>query len=414
MRPRAWIEAASGPYALYLRIADEMRHYPTLHGSRHSRAYYFPDEVFLDNLYLEGRGIESDALSAVGVTALDFRLGRQDLFEGGHSVFGLDRLLVEGTATDGSRSFYADMARARLHFGDAHAVDAFALYDSGRSDLRVGTSRSRGRSLNCVNMSDDGDLDEWGGGLVYSGRAGAFPFKVYAIFKRAESHTTRRPAPRVRPAREITTLGVQGEVPIAEELGVEYEAGKQFGRILDGNRQAGGWMAHAELKWRPAAWQGVKGVVSGAATYYSGDRHRTGDDDNDTGWDPLWGRYTQDSEMLVYGSLYENCRWTNVLYAKAKVTMSFGRAHGLYVYSGPMFAAERDGLGHADGGGSRFMGVLSAARYDMPVRLAPKGAEGLDRVEVVAHVVAEVFNPGGYYESRDTAFFFRWQVDFRF
>ena len=31
----------------------------------------------------------------------------------------------------------------------------------------------------------------------------------------------------------------------------EFETARQFGRILDGNRQAGGWMVHAELKCRP-------------------------------------------------------------------------------------------------------------------------------------------------------------------
>ena len=30
-----------------------------------------------------------------------------------------------------------------------------------------------------------------------------------------------------------------------------FLSARQFGRILDGNRQAGGWMVHAELKCRP-------------------------------------------------------------------------------------------------------------------------------------------------------------------
>lgn len=62
----------------------------------------------------------------------------------------------------------------------------------------------------------------------------------------------------------------------------EFETARQFGRILDGNRQAGGWMVHAELKCRPGFLEGVKGVLSSAVTYYSGDRHRTGANDNDT------------------------------------------------------------------------------------------------------------------------------------
>lgn len=416
MRPRVYFSAESGPFTLYARIADEFRHYPTLDVSRHSRAYYFPDEVFLDNLYLEGRGLEWDVLAGLGVSAVDFRLGRQDLFVGGHSVFGLDRIIAEPTPTDGSRSFYSDMARARLHFGETRHLDVFAMYNSGRSDLRFGTSRSRGRSLNCINMSDTNDLDEWGGGLVYSETAldGALPFKLYSIFKRTESHTTKSPAPRERPAREITCLGIWAEPRFTDVWSAEFETARQFGRILDGNRQAGGWMVHGELKCKPGFLKGVKGVLSSAVTYYSGDRHKTGNDDNDTSWDPMWGRYTQDSEMLVYGSLYENCWWSNMVYVKAKLTMSFGPRHAMYFYTGPMFAATRDGLGHADGSGSGYKGLLSAARYDFPIRLAPPGAEGFDRIEIVAHVIGELFNPGAYYESGRPAYFVRWQLDFKF
>jgi hypothetical protein len=46
--------------------------------------------------------------------------------------------------------------------------------------------------------------------------------------------------------------------------------------------------------------------------------------------------------------------------------------------------------------------------------LAPAGASGADRLEIVAHVVGELFNPGDYYESGKPAFFFRWQVEFKF
>ena len=416
MRPRVYASLSAGDFTVYARLADEFRFFPTVDAPRRSKAYYFPDEVFLDNLYLEGKGLEIDALRFLGVSSLDFRLGRQDLFEGGHSVFGLDRIIAEGTPTDGSRNFYSDMARMRLNFGSMRSLDVFALYDNGRNDIRWGTSGSRGRSLNCINMSDTSDLDEWGGGLVYSQTAhdGALPFKSYAIFKRTEAHTTESPSPRKRPAREITTLGIWAEPRFLDDWSLELETAKQFGRIVDGNRAAGGWMAHGELKYRPDFLKSCKGVLSTALTYYSGDRHRTGEQDNDKAWDPMWARYTQDSEMLVYGSLYENCWWSNMIYAKAKITMSFGPHHALYAYSGPMFVAVRDGLGHADGSGSNFKGILSAVRYDFPIRLAPRDARGFDRIEVFSHVVGELFNPGGYYESSRPACFFRWQIDFRF
>lgn len=419
IRPRVYMEVGKGPVSLYTRLADEFREYPVHNGQRRQdRAYTFPDEVFLDNLYLDGKGLEADWLNALGIEALDFRIGRQDLLLGGHSLFGLDRIIAEGTPTDGSRSFFSDMVRTTLHFDEVRQLDLFALYDSGRNDIRWGNKQSRGRSLNCNNMADSNDYDEWGGGAVFTDKAfdGHLPFKFYTIFKRNEAHRIRKGAvPREVPAKELTTVGVLLNPDFNENWGMEIEAAKQFGRIVSGNKQAGGWMTHLELKYRPDTWRDWSPVVSLAGTYYSGDRHRTGDGDNDTAWDPLWARYTQDSEMLVYGSLYGNCYWSNMVYAKAKLTMKFGAHHAMYAYTGPMFTAVQDHLGHADGGGdSMYKGWLSAARYDFPIRLAPKDASGLDRIEVFAHVVAEHFLPGDYFDSSKPCYFFRWQIDFRF
>ena len=418
IRPRLWASVEKGPFRLYTRIADEFREYPVHNGQRRQdRAYTFPDELFLDNLYLEGTGLEADWLSAAAIESVDFRIGRQDLLGPRGSIYGLNRIIVEGTPTDGSRSFYSDMVRATLHFSEVRQLDLFALYDSGRNDIRWGNKQSRGRSLNCVNMTDSNDYDEWGGGAVFSDTAcdGHLPFKLYSIFKRNEAHTTRRPVPKHVPAKELTTLGVFLTPEFDEHWGMEIEAAKQFGRIVSGNKQAGGWMTHLELKYRPDTLKSWKPVVSLAGTYYSGDRHRTGSGDNDTAWDPLWARYTQDSEMLVYGSLYGNCYWSNMVYAKLKLTMRFGAHHAMYAYTGPMFTAVQDRLGHADGGGdSMYKGWLSAARYDFPIRLAPANAEGWERFEVFAHVVAEHFQPGDYFDSSKPAYFFRWQIECRF
>ena len=420
LRPRVYLEIGKGPLTLYTRLADEFREYPVHNGQRRDdRAYTFPDEVILDNLYLDGKGLAADWLNALGVETLDFRIGRQDLLLGnGHSLFGLDRIIAEGTPTDGSRSFFSDMVRTTLHFDEVRQLDLFALYDNGRNDLRWGNHQSRGRSLNCVNMADSNDYDEWGGGAIFSDAAfdGHLPFKFYTLFKRNEAHRIRKGAvPRPVPAKELTTFGVLANPDFNDNWGMEIEAAKQFGRIVSGNKQAGGWMTHLELKYRPDALRSWKPVVSLAGTYYSGDRHRTGDGDNDTAWDPLWARYTQDSEMLVYGSLYGNCYWSNMVYTKLKLTMTFGPGHAMYAYAGPMFAAVQDGLGHADGTGhAMYKGWLSAARYDFPIRIAPKDAVGFDRLDIRTHVVAEHFLPGDYFESSKPCYFFRWQVSVGF
>ena len=418
IRPRAWFEVENGPFRLYTRLTDEIREFPVENGQRRKeRSYNFPDEIFLDNLFLEGRGLESDWLGFAGVETLDFRFGRQDMLEGGRSIFGLDRLMDDGTPLDGSRSFFSDMVRAKLYFSETRTLDVFALYDNGRNDLSWGDRKSRGRPLNPINMTDSADLDEWGGGLVFSDALfdGGVPFKAYSIFKRSEAYVTRKPVERKMPAKEITTLGVLVEPRFNDNWGMELDGAKQFGRILSGNRQAGGYMGHVGINYFPEFKKEWKPKLSLAATYYSGDKHRTGADDNDTAWDPMWARFTQDSEMLVYGALYGNCWWSNMIYTKLKLSMNFGPRHGMYAYTGPMFTAVQDNLGHADGSGdSMFKGWLSAARYDFPIRLAPKGASGWDRFEMFAHVVAEAFQPGDYFDSGKPAYFVRWELDFRF
>ena len=61
-----------------------------------------------------------------------------------------------------------------------------------------------------------------------------------------------------------------------------------------------------------------------------------------------------------------------------------------------------------------FKGVLSVVRYDFPILLAPKNARGFDRFEIFGHVMAELFNPGDYYDSSRPAWFLRWELMFSF
>ena len=147
----------------------------------------------------------------------------------------------------------------------------------------------------------------------------------------------------------------------------------------------------------------------------SGDRHHGKEGNNDTAWDPLWSRCPQDSELLQYGTLYGLGYWSNVTYPKLTLGLDIGPHHRLAAYTGPMFAAAQDRAGHADGSGeSMFKGELSAIRYDFPILLAPKNARGVDRFEIFGHVMAELFNPGDYYDSSRPAWFLRWELMFTF
>lgn len=407
-RPRVWARLDTERFTLYGRLVDEMREYPVKNGvKRRNRSYTFPDEVVLDNLYLEGRGL-FDGL-------LDLRLGRQDLLERGHSVFGLDRVLQDGTPYDGSRSCFADMARFTFHTSDTSKLDAFALYDNSRNDIRWGNRLSRGRPLTALHPGDSPDMDEWGGGLVWHDRLvdGRLPYQLYVLHKHAEAYTA--PGGARIPDKQVTTVGACVQPEANDNLSFDFDAAQQFGTRSNGT-QAGGAMGYAAVDVHKAkSYAGIRPYTRLSAYFLSGDRRRTGAHDGDTAWDPMWARAPQDSELMQYGTLYGLGYWSNMLYAKFTIGADLGARHALCAYSGPMWAAVQDRLGHADGsGGSLFKGVLSVVRYDFPLLLAPKGARGADRFEIFGHLLAEVFNPGDYYDSSRPAYFLRWELTFAF
>ncbi len=407
-RARAWGRLDYENFTLYGRLVDEMREYVVKNGKkRKDRNYNFPDEVVLDNLYLEGRGLYDDFL--------DIRIGRQDLFDGRHSVFGLDRIMLDGAPYVGSRSCYADMARFTFHTTETSKLDAFALYDNGRNNLRYGSRHSRGRPMNAIHPGDNPKMDEWGGGLVWNDELfeGTLPYQLYSIHKHTEKYTSA--LGEKMPDKQVTTFGVHVMPELTENVSFDLDAAKQFGTRSNGT-QAGGWMGYAAIDFHKAeTYRGIRPYTRLSAYYLSGDRRRTGAHDNDTAWDPMWARSPCDSEMMQYGTLYGLGYWSNMLYTKATLGAEFGPHHSLAFYTGPMWAAVQDRAGHADGAGeSMFKGVLSSLRYDFPILLRPKDATGLKRFEVFGHVVGEVFNPGDYYDSSRPAYFIRWEFTIRF
>ena len=407
-RVRAWTSIDTDNFGLYARVADEMREYPVSNGvKRKNRNYNFPDELVLDNLYFEGRGLFDDFL--------DFRIGRQDLFDGRHSTLGLDRLMLDGTAYDGSRTCYADMIRFTFHTDDTSKLDVFALYDNGRNIYRYGSRHSRSRPMNAIHPRDNGEMDEWGGGLVWNDVLfdGVLPYQLYTLHKHNEEYNS---GSGIRyEDKQITALGIHLMPEVTENLSFDLDGAKQFGSSSNGT-QAGGFMGYVAVDFHKRRdYQGMKPYSRLSAYYLSGDRRRNGEDDNDTAWDPMWARSPCDSEMMQYGTLYGMGYWSNMLYTKLTLGVEFAPRHTLAVYSGPMWAAVQDHQGHADGSGeSNFKGVLSSARYDFPLILAPKGTQGWERWEIFGHVVGEVFNPGDYYDSSRPAYFIRWEITIKF
>ena len=372
-RPRVWAELKAdagdaGLWRLYGRLTDEFR----WNARPKNRSTSWPGEVIIDNLYLEGAGVFDGFL--------DVKVGRQDLV----GFCGLERILVDGTPGDGSRTLYTDMASVRLHTTETSTLDVFGLYNfDSNEDIRIGDDRHRLSSLASRFPDGSGNQDDWGAGVVW----GQTPVKDldYQLFAIAKRLRGASQPPQIRRRTDLFGARVKPRLSatVTSDFDVMYQAG-------------GEWSTFAGIKWMSdrAGWRPFVGIDY----RYMSSR-----------WDPMWGRDARESEMYLYGTHDGVGWWSNQHYLKMSAGVEFAPRHMLAVSTGPVFAAEKDGLG---GGSGAFKGLFSRARYTFPLLTAER--EKGERFEMYGHLIGEVLNPGDYYATDKPAYFVRWQIDFTF
>ena len=389
-RPRIWGEVKFENFRLYTRLTDEFRWCP----EPYKNAYTFPDELILDNLFLEGMEL-FDGL-------LDFRIGRQDLY----GAFDLNHVFVDGTPGDGSRTTYTDMAAIKLHVDETSSIDFFALYNVDDSAIRWGTERGNHRSLTGLGGGAEPEMDDWGYGIIWNSQLADFiPYRLFVLQKNTMEFERDGV---VHPWTQRETIGTKVTPRLNEEWTLQLEAMGQVGCNGEGATLSG-WSTYAGVNWRSATESTIKPFGSLGYHFMSGDDDAAEEDGGHGAWDPIWARGVNDSEMFLYGTHYGTAWWSNMHYVKLTAGLEFGRSHRLDGNVGPMFAAAQDGLGGGDG---FFKGMLYQLNYAFPILLADK-TKG-ERFEIVGHLLAEFFNPGNYFETEKPAWFFRWQVEFRF
>lgn len=393
-RARAWAQIGDGEsWRVYSRVMDECRWFvrPRNH------AYAFPDELILDNLYIEANGLFDGLLDVVA--------GRQDIA----GLFGLERVFSDATPGDGSRSVFSNVVRAGLDFDEAGRLDLFALYNMDDEKLRCGTRRSRRRTMTGFGGGAEPEMDDWGWGAVYSGDmlSGSVPYKVFAMQK--ISAAFRRGGEK-HPSTRRELAGFQFAPRLTRELSLLAEAMGQIGRNGDGDWLAA-WSACAGMEWKSAHEGGFRPFARTRIHLMSGDRDAPSEEGGgNNAWDPMWARGTNDSEIFTAGGmLYGSGWWSNMVMFKNEAGLDLGARHSLTGSVSPVFAARENSLGGGDG---RFKGVLSQFQYEFPLVL-PDRAAG-ERLEIFGHVIAELFNPGDYYETGRPAWFVRWQLVFSF
>ena len=395
-RPRIWGELKGvtenwGSWRVYTRLTDEFRWCPEPYKNTHS----FPDEVILDNLFIEGKGLFDGFL--------DLKVGRQDFY----GLYGLDHVFVDGTPGDGSRTTYGDMAGLTLHFTEKSKLDLFALYNHDDTDIRWGTDRSKHTVLSGLDPRGSPDMDDYGFGAIWGSElAKGLPYQLFVMQK--NTHEFRDAADAEHPWTQRELVGAKFVPQLDEEWSLQLEGMGQVGCDGDG-ATISGWSTYSGVNWKSATASSVKPYGKLGYHFMSGDDDAATETGGHSAWDPMWARGVNDSELFLYGTHYGAAWWSNMHYVKLTLGLELGAKHRLEGSCGPLFAAAQDGLGRGDG---YFKGFLSQARYDFPVWLGDK-KKG-ERFEVFGHVLAEFFNPGDYFETEKPAFFFRWQLEFKF
>ena len=396
-RPRVWGEVKfgdeeGGMFRLYTRLTDEMRWYVRPKGS----AYTWPDEVIVDNLLFEGKGLFDGFF--------DFVIGRQDIY----GLYGLDHVFVDGTPGDGSRTVYADMFRFGFNVSEESRLDFFALYNEDDNVLRWGTDRGKHRSMTGLGGGAEPEMDDWGYGVVWGSKlVDWLPYQIFAMEK--GTHSFYRNGVK-HPRTQRGLLGAQRVPQIDEEWSLQAEVMGQGGENAE-DASLRGWSSYLGVNWKSAS-EGIRPFGSLGYHFMSGDDDAAAEDGGHSAWDPMWARGVNDSELFLYGTHYGAAWWSNQHFLKLTLGADIGPRHRIVAATGPLFAAAQDGLGGGDG---HFKGLLSQVRYDYPIWPCPLfDSEEPGRFEVFGHVLAEFFNPGDYYETDRPAWFVRWQIDFKF
>ncbi len=387
-------------WKLNIRFANEFREYLVKNGKRRDdRSYHAFDEIYLDNLHLDGLGL-FDGL-------LDVRIGRQDFYASGKPAFGSGRLFYDGTPGDGSRSIFFDAIRLTWHLGEGSELETIGIWNSGRNDFRIGRSHPDPHRLTELYDDDDPDRDETGAIVYWTNEAipERLTWELFYVYRYDPKYHR---AGKRAPSLSLHTAGLRLLPSFTETLSGEFEFAAQIGEHGDG-AQASGWSCFAGLIYRPLL-DGNTGLKPYARIDL---RCMSGDDDFGTGhgdsaWNPLWGRSPQTSELLALGPMSgRKAYWSNLIYPTLTAGADIGEKHSVRALTGPMFAMVND---HRGGGDGSYEGWLTTLRYDFPLLMRRKQG-GID---LYGHLLAEVFKPGDYYEADNLAYFLRWEISFAF
>jgi hypothetical protein len=371
---------------VYGRAVNEFRHYY----DPDTTSWDFPDEVVVDNLYININKLLSD-------DSLSVRVGRQDLFFMPGRPFGTGRLILEGSPKDGSRTIFFDAARLTWA-KDKATINLIGINNHSDAQLLIND-----QDRDIVGYTGvDNKLDESGAVLygTYEASKGLW-LESYYIFKHESEWTT---GTADVPELDVNTVGGRVASRYNDMFSSNLELAGQLGD-QDGT-DVSGYMVDALVKADLMKGSNLKPWTSLGMTWYSGDDPDTSDDE---GWNPLWGRYPQigQADLLAYSYDADGAaNWSNLTFYNASAGFAPYSKGTLSAMIGQLESPESNGPG-----GGHHKGLYAGASFGFalpsPKITAKDSAKG--------HLVAEMLEPGDYYTSeRETGYFFRWEIQYTF
>lgn len=337
-------------------------------------------------------------LKPIATLPLTFRLGRQDL------IFGNGWLILDGTPLDGSRTIYFDAARATYEL---------ASLDTTVDLIYIDQNADTGRFPQPLNGEVEDQTEQYETGTVLYLRNKSLLTKGmvdgYFIYKHNRANNTPgnirtnngAPFPSPSDTGDIYGLGARVDTPLTDKWSLRAETIYEWGTRNNADLSAFGFNGRVGYLLGGALAQALHLEYE----YLSGD-----DPNNSTSqmFDPLWGRWPQWSELMIYQWPLEsrvgeatnlqrlNLGWGAKPHETTTVTVNY---HALWANENSTRTAAQLANITDDG---RFRGHLFTGWIKTKLNKHVSG-----------HLVAEYLMPGDYYAKsrRDDSYFVRAEIN---
>ncbi len=269
-----------------VRLMYEGRHYET----PDSYVEWYNSPVYIDQLYVK--------VGKVLDLPMTVTLGRQDI------KLGDGWLVLDGTPVDGSRTNYLDAARFNFKFDDINTtVDAIGVVQASRSNAYLPTINS--------DIENQTEQDETGAILYVTHKLSKeTTISPYFIYYHGERYNNMLVPGSGGPAfsstgrsgginADLYTFGSHISHKFDDNWKAVVEGAGQFGNRNGAEHLAFGVRSNVVYSFNDA----MKTQIRGGYEYLTGNDP---DSTKSNQFDPLWGRWPQWSEYMVYGFAAEN------------------------------------------------------------------------------------------------------------